>query len=132
MKIPHSCTDVGATGRSPARGHGCGRPAGRPYENFHSQWRAAGSWKLCGEYRFTAFTTETQSTSNPMNRATDEERLKEFSPEARGVIQSHWKALETSPCAFRPLLIRQLRAWEGLFPPERESLTRILGSLASL
>src|SRR5213083_1054835 len=59
MKIRHSRTDVGATGRSPARGHGCGRPAGgrpaggrpagRPYEDFHPQWRTAGSRKLGGD-----------------------------------------------------------------------------------
>src|SRR5437867_11879210 len=64
--------------------------------------------------------------------ATGEERLKEFSPKARGMIQSHWKVLEELACAFRPLLMRQLRAWEGLFPPERESLTGILQALADL
>ena len=48
------------------------------------------------------------------------------------MIQSHWKVLEELACAFRPLLMRQLRAWEGLFPPERDSLTGILQALAGL
>src|SRR5438034_8166692 len=46
MKIRHSRTDVGATGRSPAPVTSCGRPAGRPYirageRNFHRRHKDA-------------------------------------------------------------------------------------------
>ena len=53
-------------------------------------------------------------------------RLQKFSEEARSLLASHQDLLREVPAAFRPLLVRQLRAWESLFPPERESLTRIL------
>jgi len=37
------------------------RPAGRHYTHFHSQWRAAGSWKLgeCGEAELTTKASRT-------------------------------------------------------------------------
>ena len=53
-------------------------------------------------------------------------RLQRFSAEARALLEAHQDILLDVPAAFRPLLVRQLRAWESLFPPERESLTRIL------
>src|SRR5213593_2067000 len=66
MKIPFSRTYVGATGRSPARGHWCGggRPAGRPYVHFHSLWRAAGSRKLGGENGRPSSPPRHQDTKN--------------------------------------------------------------------
>src|SRR5881296_1861421 len=69
MKILHSRTDVGATGRSPAPVTPCGRPAGRPYENYHSRWRAAGSWKLGGKNRIVDLTTRTPRHQEPSTGA---------------------------------------------------------------
>jgi hypothetical protein len=57
-------------------------------------------------------------------------RLEKFAPEARALLELHLASLRDLPGAFRPLVVRQLRAWEGLFPPERDSLIRILGVLA--
>jgi hypothetical protein len=59
-----------------------------------------------------------------------EDALRKFSPESRALLISHETILRGLPVAFRPLILRQLRAWESLFPPEQESLTRILHALA--
>jgi hypothetical protein len=58
------------------------------------------------------------------------DKLQSFAREARLLIENHRQLLVESPSAFRPLLIRQLRSWEGLFPPERESLTWMMSALA--
>src|SRR5262245_32948999 len=56
--------------------------------------------------------------------------LQSFAQEARLLIETHRQLLVESPSAFRPLLVRQLRSWDGLFPPERESLAWMINSLA--
>ena len=58
------------------------------------------------------------------------DKLQSFALEARLLIENHRQLLVESPSAFRPLLIRQLRSWEGLFPPERESLAWMISALA--
>jgi hypothetical protein len=58
------------------------------------------------------------------------DQLQSFAREARLLIEAHRRLLVESPSAFRPLVIRQLRSWEGLFPPERDSLAWMLKSLS--
>jgi hypothetical protein len=58
------------------------------------------------------------------------DKLQSFAGEARLLIETHGQLLVESPSAFRPLLVRQLRSWDGLFPPERESLAWMISALA--
>src|SRR5213593_2974532 len=72
MKIPPSLRPVGAgpvpalTGKTDATISmvtSQGRPRVAPLQSFfHPKWRAAGSWKLCGESCFAAFTTKDSKT----------------------------------------------------------------------
>jgi hypothetical protein len=59
-------------------------------------------------------------------------RLQEFSTEARALLNSYRVALERLPQSFPPLVVRQLRGWPALFPPERDALSGLLRTLGGL